>query len=176
MKALPASQRRIPMNTQTQTASTRFELPEIHPFIGTDVWEMLTESAEAVPDKELLTWQPFEGEPVVWTYAAFLSECREVAAGLQARGIRAGDRVVIHMENCPEFLLAWFACAAIHAVAVTTNSRSSVDELAYYIDNSGARAVITQAKFAGLVRERSEEHTSELQSRGHLVCRLLLEK
>src|SRR5439155_20750180 len=27
-----------------------------------------------------------------------------------------------------------------------------------------------------LKRERSEEHTSELQSRGHLVCRLLLEK
>src|SRR5690625_6514053 len=26
------------------------------------------------------------------------------------------------------------------------------------------------------VKERSEEHTSELQSRGHLVCRLLLEK
>src|SRR5437660_6403617 len=26
------------------------------------------------------------------------------------------------------------------------------------------------------VRTRSEEHTSELQSRGHLVCRLLLEK
>src|SRR5690625_1581454 len=29
---------------------------------------------------------------------------------------------------------------------------------------------------ADLVRARSEEHTSELQSRGHLVCRLLLEK
>src|SRR5690625_6733866 len=28
----------------------------------------------------------------------------------------------------------------------------------------------------GIVRPRSEEHTSELQSRGHLVCRLLLEK
>src|SRR5690625_5855652 len=28
----------------------------------------------------------------------------------------------------------------------------------------------------GLPRERSEEHTSELQSRGHLVCRLLLVK
>src|SRR5690625_5381153 len=26
------------------------------------------------------------------------------------------------------------------------------------------------------LRQRSEEHTSELQSRGHLVCRLLLEK
>src|SRR5439155_4882957 len=30
--------------------------------------------------------------------------------------------------------------------------------------------------FMGLVGSRSEEHTSELQSRGHLVCRLLLEK
>src|SRR5437870_6686299 len=28
----------------------------------------------------------------------------------------------------------------------------------------------------GLLQGRSEEHTSELQSRGHLVCRLLLEK
>src|SRR5690625_5449204 len=29
---------------------------------------------------------------------------------------------------------------------------------------------------ANLFTRRSEEHTSELQSRGHLVCRLLLEK
>src|SRR5207253_10989228 len=29
---------------------------------------------------------------------------------------------------------------------------------------------------AGVLHDRSEEHTSELQSRGHLVCRLLLEK
>src|SRR5690625_1674796 len=32
------------------------------------------------------------------------------------------------------------------------------------------------ADAAQVARERSEEHTSELQSRGHLVCRLLLEK
>src|SRR5437660_4727529 len=36
-------------------------------------------------------------------------------------------------------------------------------------------AMIEQAEEKGLLR-RSEEHTSELQSRGHLVCRLLLEK
>src|SRR5690625_2349092 len=33
-----------------------------------------------------------------------------------------------------------------------------------------------QAVVTGLMTDRSEEHTSELQSRGHLVCRLLLEK
>src|SRR5690625_6507812 len=41
--------------------------------------------------------------------------------------------------------------------------------------NSGIR----ESLFLGCLlenRARSEEHTSELQSRGHLVCRLLLEK
>src|SRR5690625_5891375 len=54
--------------------------------------------------------------------------------------------------------------------------------------NSRLRAVIQNAKAANMPKEnveraikkasekRSEEHTSELQSRGHLVCRLLLEK
>src|SRR5690625_6704765 len=37
---------------------------------------------------------------------------------------------------------------------------------------AGAQSIVRTAQAA----ERSEEHTSELQSRGHLVCRLLLEK
>src|SRR5690625_5508971 len=36
--------------------------------------------------------------------------------------------------------------------------------------------VVALAAHALMLRLRSEEHTSELQSRGHLVCRLLLEK
>src|SRR5439155_26344869 len=35
---------------------------------------------------------------------------------------------------------------------------------------------VINAKLVTSLRFRSEEHTSELQSRGHLVCRLLLEK
>src|SRR5690625_6762420 len=38
------------------------------------------------------------------------------------------------------------------------------------------RVFLTQLYDKDLSRRRSEEHTSELQSRGHLVCRLLLEK
>src|SRR5690625_1885548 len=41
----------------------------------------------------------------------------------------------------------------------------------------GEASVATDKYFRTLgLRRRSEEHTSELQSRGHLVCRLLLEK
>src|SRR2546422_3613564 len=40
----------------------------------------------------------------------------------------------------------------------------------------GGQPVCVQEQLVGLERHRSEEHTSELQSRLHLVCRLLLEK
>src|SRR5437870_11279404 len=62
----------------------------------------------------------------------------------------------------------------------TTLFRSLVDEphdLAA-VDVARRIRVARQHRFRehGLRRGRSEEHTSELQSRGHLVCRLLLEK
>src|SRR5207253_7055346 len=42
-------------------------------------------------------------------------------------------------------------------------------------DRAGDRRYFFDAELFGPI-DRSEEHTSELQSRGHLVCRLLLEK
>src|SRR5207253_9851784 len=44
-------------------------------------------------------------------------------------------------------------------------------ELRYQLENSNAVMLVSDGPLL-----RSEEHTSELQSRGHLVCRLLLEK
>lgn len=135
------------------STSNPIRLPGIHPFLGMSVWSMLTGRADEHPDRPLLTWESFDDEPQTWTYARFVDECAAVGAGMQARGIQAGDRVIIHMQNRPEFLFTWFACAAIGAVAVTTNSRSSADELAYFIGNSGARAVVTQPDLEPVVRE-----------------------
>src|SRR5437870_10173553 len=50
----------------------------------------------------------------------------------------------------------------------------------YFLDVAllyvGHKLAVTWLLLAGAKLRRSEEHTSELQSRGHLVCRLLLEK
>src|SRR3989442_5783747 len=54
----------------------------------------------------------------------------------------------------------------------TTLFRSRLDRIEVYPASEGFVAVQTEASGD----ERSEEHTSELQSRPHLVCRLLLEK
>src|SRR5690625_6252471 len=59
-------------------------------------------------------------------------------------------------------------------LVVTTPQQSA----ASVAERVGSLARSTEQEVAGVIENmaRSEEHTSELQSRGHLVCRLLLEK
>jgi crotonobetaine/carnitine-CoA ligase len=125
------------------TAQSARELPALHTFSG---------RAAAHPSRTFLVWEPAEGARRTWSFQEFRDEARACAAGLAERGIRAGDFVVIHMENCPEFLFAWFACAQIGAVSVTTNTGSSAEELAFFLADSRAVAALTQPRYAALVR------------------------
>src|SRR5207253_10768336 len=52
----------------------------------------------------------------------------------------------------------------------------AVDNLRTFVNQLRRKVERDPARPQRIVTERSEEHTSELQSRGHLVCRLLLEK
>lgn len=115
------------------------------------MWEVLRIRSARTPDRQFLIWHPFDGVGRAWTFRQFAREAAGIAAGLQRRGVKAGDRVLIHLENCPEFVLSWFACAAIGAVAVTTNTRSAGDELRYYTEDSAVVGAITQPRFAELV-------------------------
>ena len=65
--------------------------------------------------------------------------------------MQPGDRVLIHLDNCPEFVISWFACAAVGAVAVTTNTRSAGEELGFFAADAGAVGAITQPRLAELV-------------------------
>ncbi len=129
----------------------RIESPLVHPFAGFDIPALVAARAASHPDKPFLVWEPFEGPRAVWTFAEFAHEVDRVAAGLAARDIKAGDSLLVHLDNCPEILLAWFACAKIGAVCVTTNARSAADEMTYFADHSGAVAAITQPKFAAMI-------------------------
>src|SRR5690625_5325230 len=63
---------------------------------------------------------------------------------------------------------------------LTTDFDKDLEQNVTTLQNQGKTAMIigTEKEILGIIAvadERSEEHTSELQSRGHLVCRLLLE-
>jgi len=122
-----------------------------NPFSGWDMQTLLDNQATLRADHPFLLWEPFEGAHRRWSYAEFAHETARLAGGMAKRGVGKGDFVLVHMENCPEFLLAWFACARLGAVAVTTNTRSAGEEMTYYTDNAGVSAAITQPKFADLV-------------------------
>lgn len=120
-------------------------------FEGMDIRSLLDEQAAVRGDRPFLIWEPFEGEGARWTYSEFRTAVRGFAAGLHARGVAPGERVLIHLDNCPESLIAWLGCAYAGAVGVTTNARSTLDELAYFAEHSGAVGAVTQPRFADLV-------------------------
>lgn len=104
-----------------------------------------------------LVWAPFEGEGRTWSYAQFAEDAARIAGGLAARGVVPGDRVIVHMENCPELLLAWFACAHLGAVCVNTNAASAGPELEHFVRLTGAVGAITQPQFEPLFAQHGRE-------------------
>lgn len=122
-------------------------------FEGQDIRTFLDERAAQHEDRTALIWEPFEGEGRRWTYRQLQTAIAGFAAGLHARGVKPADRVLVHLTNCPEAIIAWLGCAYAGAVAVTTNAGSSKGELAYFAEHSRAVAAITQPQFADLVAQ-----------------------
>ncbi len=123
----------------------------VGPFAGLDVPWLLAMRAEVRRDHPFLIWAPFDAPARKWTYGEFHDRVGALAAGLVKRGIRQGDYVLIHLDNCIEAMLAWFACVELGAIAVTTNTRSAAAEIEYFAGHCGAVAAITQPAYAELV-------------------------
>ena len=122
-------------------------------FAGQDIPWLVDHWAEHQPEKLFLIWEPKDGPSRSWTYGEFAEETKRVAAGLASRGVGIGDMVLIHAENCPEGVIAWYACSRVGAVAVTTNTRSVANEVNYFITHTGCVGAITQPTYASLVAE-----------------------
>lgn len=124
-----------------------------NPYHGYDIATWIVELARRRGAHPFLVWEPFEGQPRIYTYQSFLDLVRKLAGGLARRGVKPGDRVIVHMENCPESILMRFACAWAGAVCVATNPLAAGPELAYFARSSGAVCAVTQLKFAEMFAE-----------------------
>jgi len=118
---------------------------------GLNPWTLLSARAELSPERPFLVWAPFDAPVVTWTYGSLAREVAAVAVGLQYRGVGEGSRLLVHLDNSPEFLIVWLACAALGATAVTTNSRSTEHELAELVERSGVTAAVTQPDLENVV-------------------------
>src|ERR671917_623423 len=71
-----------------------------------------------------------------------------VASGLQAAGLSRGDAVALQLPNVPEFLFAYFGALKAGVTLVPLNPLLKAPEIAYHLQDSGARVLITFDAFA----------------------------
>jgi acyl-CoA synthetase (AMP-forming)/AMP-acid ligase II len=66
----------------------------------------------------------------VWTYERLAVEAENLARGLAVRGVGPGDRVILHMMNRPEMIVAYYACFQLGAIAAPLRTAFKFAELA----------------------------------------------
>ena len=82
------------------------------------------------------------------TYRQLLEQSARVAAGLAARGVKAGDRVALLLGNRIEFVLALFAATRLGAITVPLSVREQTPGLAYMLDHCAAVLLVHEAELA----------------------------
>lgn len=83
-----------------------------------------------------------------YTYGEFYRAALGLAEWFLRQGIEKGDKIALMLPNCPEFPISYFAAQLAGAVAVTLNVQSTSYELAYFLENSDAKILITQEVMA----------------------------
>ncbi|MFC4307846.1 long-chain fatty acid--CoA ligase [Steroidobacter flavus] len=105
---------------------------------ATNLFYNVEVSAARYPDKPYLIF--FEA-PL--SYARFKDEAERLAGYLQQDcGVKAGDRVLLVMQNSPQFILAYYGVLRANAIVVPVNPMSVTAELEHYLQDSGAKVAL----------------------------------
>ena len=110
---------------------------------GFNVATILRESARRLPDKAAVH-SPFGSV----TYRELDVRSDVVATSLRRLGIGEGDAVAIQLPNVPEFLYAHFGILKLGAMVVPLNPLLKEREIAYHLEDSSSRALVTWSSFA----------------------------
>jgi long-chain acyl-CoA synthetase len=115
------------------------------------VWSMFAAAARRTPQAEAVVCGAQR-----LTYADCDAAAATLAAGLAAHGVQAGDRVVMFIDNRPEFVLAFLALQCLGAIAVPVGVREQRPGLAYIARQCGAAAIIIDAHLADRLPDTTE--------------------
>ncbi|MBB2486858.1 long-chain fatty acid--CoA ligase [Mitsuaria sp. WAJ17] len=87
------------------------------------------------------------------TYAQLHAQAEALAGWWQAQGLQRGDRIGLFMQNCPQFLVAFYAAMRADAVIVPINPMNRAEELAHLLSDSGARGLVFAADLSPVVQQ-----------------------
>jgi hypothetical protein len=100
-------------------------------------YAMFAQAAASYPQQEALACHEQR-----WTYQQLDTEINRIANGLAARGLQAGERVVMFISNRAEFVTVLFALQKLGVIAVPVGTREQAPGLAYIIRQCGAAGIV----------------------------------
>lgn len=101
----------------------------------------------------------------VLTYGELARRVNRLAHGLRAAGFQRGDRLLLRLPNCPEFIITWLACQKAGIVTVATMPMLRTRELAYIAADAG----VTAAVVWGGLREELEKARAQAPDLKQLI-------
>ncbi|MGJ4900565.1 class I adenylate-forming enzyme family protein [Bradyrhizobium sp. HKCCYLS2058] len=123
-----------------------------------NIWAMVEEAAARNGDGEALVCGAVR---LSWREVA--EAAARIAGGLQARGLRQGDRLALLLGNRIEFVLTLFAAAKLGLITVLLSTRQQTPEIAYVLKDCGAKLLLHEAALADRLPAAAE--TPELAGR-----------
>jgi len=132
--------------------SRHLDLPETNLFVNAEI------SALRYPNKPYLIFYDSQ-----LSFRRFRDEATAIGGYLEkAAGVKKGDRVLLFMQNSPQFALGYYGILRANAVVVPVNPMNLTDELRHYAQDSGATvAIVAQElypRIAPLLREGKIKH------------------
>lgn len=91
------------------------------------------------------------------SYEQLNEQVSRMAAGLQAMGIRKGDRVALLMPNCPQFIISFFGALRAGAIVTSTSPIYTPREVANQWNDAGASVAVVERRLMPVVKSALPE-------------------
>ena len=117
-------------------------------FVALTPLSFLARTAAVYPDHVSTVY-----EDRVFTWSQTHARCRRFASYLAGRGIGAGDTVAAMLPNIPAMNELHFAVPMAGAVLNALNIRLDAASIAFQLDHGGARIILVDPEFAGVISE-----------------------
>ncbi|UGB29382.1 long-chain fatty acid--CoA ligase [Metabacillus sp. B2-18] len=132
-------------------------VPKVLTLPETTLVENLEISSRRYPNKTALNYY---GKRI--SYRELYSEVLSLAGYLQANDVKKGDRILLYMQNSPQWIISFYAVARAGAVVIPINPMNTSEELAFYVKDCEIKtAIVSQELFENvqaLIGKSTIEH------------------
>jgi len=123
-------------------------VPEFIDYPDTIMPAALEETARKYPNALALIFKDTK-----ITFREYNESVDRFAAALQKLGVKKGDRVAIHLPNCPQFPITYYAVLRIGAIVVPCNPIYTAREMRHQVSDSGAEVIVTLSSMYPIIKK-----------------------